>query len=97
MTPRFPRGSHSERGQRNARRGSRAFALGASLLVAALHLGCPDGSVSNNQVCQFQCDYTQDGTELGYPAEAAGVEARLTLGEERSASGRLQAVTTSHS
>lgn len=79
MTPRFPRGSHSERGQRNARRGSRAFALGASLLVAALHLGCPDGSVSNNQVCQFQCDYTQDGTELGYPAEAAGVEARLTV------------------
>ena len=64
MTPRSPRG---------------ALALAASLLGTGLLLGCPDGNVSNNQVCQFQCNYTQDGTEPGYPAEAAGVEARLTV------------------
>lgn len=79
MTPRFPRGSLSKRAQRHPRRGPRAFVLGASFLAAVLQLGCPDGSVSNDQVCEFQCDYTQDGTEVGYPAAAAGVEARLTV------------------
>lgn len=57
----------------------RALTLSAALLLVALQVGCPQGSVSNDQVCQFQCDYTQDGTEVGYPAAAAGVEARLTV------------------
>ncbi len=31
---------------------------------------CRDGEVSRNQVCRFQCDYRQDGTVAGFPAEA---------------------------
>ena len=40
---------------------------------------CQDGEVSRTQVCQFQCDYQQRGTEPGYPAATVGVEARLTV------------------
>jgi len=73
MTPRFSRG-----------RLRTALAL---LMVTAFALSvpaCQDGEVSRTQICQFQCNYQQDGTEFGgadplYPANTAGVEARLTV------------------
>ncbi len=51
----------------------------SSCVLSLLQPACQDGEVANTQVCAFQCDYTQDGTEVGYPAAAAGVEARLTV------------------
>ncbi len=55
------------------------LALIAACLLCLLQPGCQDGEVSSSQVCAFQCDYTQNGTEAGYPAAAGGVEARLTI------------------
>ena len=49
------------------------LALIAACLLCLLQPGCQDGEVSSSQVCAFQCDYTQNGTEVGYPAAAAGV------------------------
>ena len=77
MTPRFLR-------EPSRRQLWKAFVL---LLVTAFALSvpaCQDGEVSRTQVCQFQCNYQQDGTEFGgadplYPSITAGVEARLTI------------------
>ena len=55
------------------------IALTASVLVSFALPACQDGEVSRTQVCQFQCDYQQRGTEPGYPAATVGVEARLTI------------------
>ncbi len=55
------------------------IALAVSVAVSFSLAACQDGEVSRTQVCQFQCDYQQRGTEPGYPAATVGVEARLTV------------------
>ncbi|GEM_PF-91891 len=60
MTPRSPRGltrSAAFRTSRAADRIRSALLLGAALLAPVLLLGCPQGGVSNDQVCEFECDY----------------------------------------
>ena len=49
------------------------------LAIGSMLAACQTSEVDDSQVCAFQCDYQQNGTEPGYPAAAAGVEARLTI------------------